>query len=113
MDPKLPIRSLDYTVIFARQMATMREFYERTLDFPLHRQLGPKWLEFRVGSNILALTQRGLAFDDPSPPIGVLRCWRSTQRSNEATFTATSSCPRYPHSAGASTPRPPASAYRC
>jgi hypothetical protein len=27
MDPKLPIRSLDYTVIFARQMPAMREFY--------------------------------------------------------------------------------------
>jgi catechol 2,3-dioxygenase-like lactoylglutathione lyase family enzyme len=72
MDPKLPIRSLDYTVIFARQMPAMREFYETTLGFPLHRQLGPKWLEFRVGSNILALTERGLVFDDPSPPIGVL-----------------------------------------
>ena len=72
MDPKLPIRSLDYTVIFARQMPTMREFYATTLGFPLHRELGPQWVEFRVGSNILALTERGLIFEDPSPPIGVL-----------------------------------------
>ena len=27
MDPKLPIRGIDYTVIFARQMSAMREFY--------------------------------------------------------------------------------------
>ena len=72
MGAKLPIRSLDYTIIFARQMAAMREFYGTTLGFPLHRELGPKWVEFRVGSNLLALTERGARFDDPSPPIGVL-----------------------------------------
>ena len=72
MDPRLPIRSLDYTVIFARQMEAMREFYGTTLGFALHRELGPQWVEFRVGSNLLALTQRGLVFDDPSPPVGVL-----------------------------------------
>ena len=72
MDPQLPIRSLDYTVIFARQMGAMREFYGTTLGFALHRELGPQWVEFRVGSNVLALTQRGLVFDDPSPPVGVL-----------------------------------------
>jgi catechol 2,3-dioxygenase-like lactoylglutathione lyase family enzyme len=72
MDPKLPIRSLDYTVIFARQMPAMREFYGTVLGFPLHRELGSKWFEYRVGSNILALTERGVLFDDPSPPVGVL-----------------------------------------
>jgi len=72
MDPRLPIRSLDYTVIFARQMAKMREFYGSTMGFPLHKELSPRWVEFRVGSNILALTERGGRFDDPSPPIGVL-----------------------------------------
>ena len=72
MDPQLPIRSLDYTVIFARQMAKMREFYGSTMGFPLHKELSPRWVEFRVGSNILALTERGGRFDDPSPPIGVL-----------------------------------------
>ena len=72
MDPKLPIRSLDYTVIFARQMQVMREFYGVTLGFAFHRELGPKWVEFRVGSNILALAERGGAFDDPAPPIGAL-----------------------------------------
>ena len=72
MDPDLPIRSLDYTIIFARQMAAMREFYEKTLGFPLHKERGSRWIEFRVGSSLLALTQRGVVFDDPSPPVGVL-----------------------------------------
>ncbi|MFL6650046.1 MAG: VOC family protein [Sulfurifustaceae bacterium] len=72
MDPKLPIRSIDYTVIFARQMAAMREFYGTTLGFPVHKELGTKWTEFRVGANLLALTERGALFDDPAPPIGAL-----------------------------------------
>lgn len=72
MDPKLPIRSLDYTVIFARQMARMREFYGATMGFPLHRELSPRWVEYRVGSNILALTEPGGRFDDPVLPSGAL-----------------------------------------
>jgi catechol 2,3-dioxygenase-like lactoylglutathione lyase family enzyme len=72
MDPKLPIRSIDYTVIYARQMAAMRAFYAETLGFALHRELSPRWIEFRVGSNILALTQHGGRFDDPAPPQGAL-----------------------------------------
>jgi lactoylglutathione lyase len=72
MNPKLPIRSIDYTVVYARQMSAMRVFYETTLGFPLHRELSPQWVEFRVGSNILALATRGGRFDDPPPPIGVL-----------------------------------------
>lgn len=72
MDPQLPIRAIDYTIVFARQMAAMREFYGTVLGFPLHKELGPQWVEYRVGSNILALTERGMVFDDPSPPIGTL-----------------------------------------
>jgi len=72
MDPKLPIRSIDYTVIFVRQMEAMREFYCTTLGFALHRELSPQWIEFRVGSNILALAAHGARFKDPAPPIGVL-----------------------------------------
>jgi lactoylglutathione lyase len=72
MDPRLPIRSLDYTVIFVRHMAKMREFYELTMGFPLHRELSPRWLEFRTGSNILARTERGGRFNDPRPPVGTL-----------------------------------------
>ena len=72
MDPQLPIRSLDYTVVFARNMPAMREFYGATLGFPLHRELSSKWLEFRIGSNLLALTEHGAVFDDPAPPPGAL-----------------------------------------
>src|SRR3954464_4376116 len=72
MDPKLPIRSIDYTVIFARQMSAMREFYGTTLGFDLHRELGPKWIEYRVGSCILALTEHGGRFDDPRLPVEAL-----------------------------------------
>ena len=72
MDPKMPIRSIDYTVIFARQMSKMREFYGSTMGFPLHRELSPKWVEYRVGSNILALAEPGSRFNDPLPPVGVM-----------------------------------------
>ena len=72
MQSPLPIRSLDYTVIFARQMSAMRAFYGTPLGFPLHRELSTRWVEYRVGSNLLALTERGLIFDDPAPPVGVL-----------------------------------------
>ena len=72
MAAPLPIRSIDYTVIFARQMKAMREFYEHTLGFSLHKELGPQWIEYRVGSNILALTEHGLIFNDPSLPVGAL-----------------------------------------
>jgi catechol 2,3-dioxygenase-like lactoylglutathione lyase family enzyme len=72
VDPKLPIRAIDYTVIFARRMTAMREFYGTTLGFPLHRELSPQWIEYRVGSNLLALTRHGGRFDDPALPIGAL-----------------------------------------
>ncbi len=72
MDPRLPIRSIDYTVVYARQMDAMRQFYEKTMGFSLHRVLSPQWIEFRVGSNILALAANGGRFKDPAPPIGAL-----------------------------------------
>ena len=72
MDSKLPIRGIDYTVIYVRQMLTMREFYGKTLGFPLHRELSPNWVEYRVGSNLLALAEPGGRFNDPPPPVGTL-----------------------------------------
>ena len=88
MQSSLPIRAIDYTVIFARQMGAMRDFYGSVLGFPLHKELGPKWVEFRVGSNLLALTERGLMFDDPSAPIGVL----SVQLAFRVTPSEVASC---------------------
>lgn len=66
------IRQLDYTIVFARDMARMRRFYEDVMRFPIHHELGPQWVAYRVGSNILALTERGLMFSDPSPAAGTL-----------------------------------------
>jgi catechol 2,3-dioxygenase-like lactoylglutathione lyase family enzyme len=62
------IRSIDYTVIFARDMVSMRYFYESVLGFPLIRELSPKWIEYQVGANTLALaTPSRTAADAPTP----------------------------------------------
>lgn len=66
------IRQIDYTVIFARDMAAMRRFYETVLGFPVHQELGAGWVAYRVGSTTLALTQHGRRFPDPAPPAGAL-----------------------------------------
>jgi hypothetical protein len=50
----------------------MRRFYQDILRFPLHQELGSQWIAYRVGSNILVLTERGLMFDDPPTPTGAL-----------------------------------------
>ncbi|MEN3376683.1 MAG: hypothetical protein V7604_2038, partial [Hyphomicrobiales bacterium] len=62
------IRAIDYTVIFVRDMAAMRRFYEDVLGFPLLRELSPGWIEYRVGGNTLALaTPSRTAADAPTP----------------------------------------------
>lgn len=62
------IRSIDYTVIFVRDMAAMRSFYEAVLGFPVQRELSPKWIEYRLGNNTLALaTPTRTAADAPTP----------------------------------------------
>lgn len=66
------IRQIDYTVIYTRDMAAMRTFYETVLGFRLLRELSAHWIEYQVGSNTLALTVRGGRFDDPAPPAGAL-----------------------------------------
>jgi lactoylglutathione lyase len=45
MNPLHEIRQIDYTVIFARDMAAMRRFYETVMEFPLQRTLSDKWIE--------------------------------------------------------------------
>lgn len=66
------IRQIDYTVIFARDMPRMQEFYSGTMGFPVLRKLGDGWIEFGVGSNRLALTTYGLIFNDEPPARGAL-----------------------------------------
>jgi catechol 2,3-dioxygenase-like lactoylglutathione lyase family enzyme len=62
------IKSIDYSVILARDMDAMREFYENVLGFKLSRELSPGWIEYKIGRNILALSKPGLtASDDPTP----------------------------------------------
>jgi catechol 2,3-dioxygenase-like lactoylglutathione lyase family enzyme len=62
------IRAIDYTVVFVRDMAAMRRFYEGVLGFPLLRELSPGWIEYRVGDNTLALARPSLtAADAPAP----------------------------------------------
>lgn len=64
------IRGLDYSIIYARDMAAMRAFYEGIMGFPLERTLGEDWIEYRVGANILALAHprvTAAAKDAPVP----------------------------------------------
>lgn len=64
------IRAIDYTVIFARDMSAMRRFYEDVLGFPLQRELGTNWFEYRIGGNTLALARHRLVAADASTPEG-------------------------------------------
>jgi catechol 2,3-dioxygenase-like lactoylglutathione lyase family enzyme len=64
------IRAIDYTVIFVRDMAAMRRFYEDILGFSLARELSPRWLEYRVGENTLALAKPSLTAGDVPTPYG-------------------------------------------
>ena len=66
------IRQLDYTIVFARDLPRMRRFYEDVMRFAIYQELGSRWIAYRVGSNILTLTERGLMFDDPPPATGAL-----------------------------------------
>ena len=64
------IRAIDYTVIFVRDMAAMRRFYQDILGFPLLRELSPGWIEYRVGDNTLALARPSRTAADVPTPYG-------------------------------------------
>ena len=64
------IRAIDYTVIFVRDMAAMRRFYQDILGFALLRELSPGWIEYRVGDNTLALAKPSLTAADVPAPSG-------------------------------------------
>ena len=106
-DPPLrAIRGLDYTVIFARDLPAMRRFYTEVMRVEAYFELGGgKWVELRVGSNILALSEQGLVIPDRMPPAGTAclqlafrvrcssgtrtaTCWRSTPTFESATSRA-------------------------
>ena len=68
-NPRSPfraIRSIDYTVIFVRDMAAMRRFYEEVLCFPL----SAGWIEYQIGGNTLALARPSRTAADPPTPAG-------------------------------------------
>jgi lactoylglutathione lyase len=69
--PMRAIRSLDYTILWAREMQAMRRFYADVMQFEVYFELSGDWLEFRVGGNILALCRPGLIVPDGTPPGGV------------------------------------------
>lgn len=64
------IRAIDYTVIFVRDMAAMRRFYEGVLAFSLLRELSPNWIEYGIGSNMLVLARPGRTASDAPIPAG-------------------------------------------
>lgn len=64
------IGAIDYTVIFVRDMAAMRRFYEDVLAFPLLRELSPNWIEYGLGSNTLALARPSRTAADAPTPAG-------------------------------------------
>ncbi len=70
LSPFQAIRSIDYTVIFVRDMPAMRRFYEEVLCFPLARELSPGWIEYRIGGNTLALARPSLTATDTPAPAG-------------------------------------------
>src|SRR5262245_61402533 len=61
--PLRKIRNLDFTIIFARNFQAMRRFYEDVMEFPIHTE-APRWIEYRVGASVLALTERGRRWND-------------------------------------------------
>ena len=68
--PFQSIRAIDYTVIFARDIAAMRRFYEGVLRFSPTRELSAGWIEYQIGGNTLALARPGRTAKDAPTPAG-------------------------------------------
>ena len=68
--PFQSISAVDYTVIFVRDMAAMRRFYEGVLRFSLTRELSANWIEYQIGGNTLALSRPGRTAKDAPTPKG-------------------------------------------
>ena len=61
------IRHLDYVVLLCNDLAVMKDFYNETMGFPIQLDTG-SWVEMRVGSVLLTLSQRGRPFEGPPVP---------------------------------------------
>lgn len=68
--PFAAIKAVDYTVIFVRDMAAMRAFYEGVLGFAVDRELSAGWIEYRLGPNTLALANPSRTKGDTPVPAG-------------------------------------------
>jgi len=68
--PFRAIRAIDYTVIFVRDMAAMRRFYEDVLALSLLRELSPNWIEYGLGPHTLALARPSRTSADAPTPAG-------------------------------------------
>jgi catechol 2,3-dioxygenase-like lactoylglutathione lyase family enzyme len=64
------IRAIDYTIIFVRDFQAMRVFYQDVLGLPLSRELSDGWIEYRIGSNTLALARPSRTAADLPVPLG-------------------------------------------
>lgn len=64
--PLAALRSLDYTVIFCRDLPAMVAFYRDILECELDRALSDSWFEFRIGQTVLALSRPGGRFPAPA-----------------------------------------------
>jgi lactoylglutathione lyase len=95
-NPLRAIRQLDYTVVFARDLKAMREFYASVLGFEVTRKMGEGWIEFRIGASILTLTERGVLFNDAPPPMGAL----SLQLAFRVSRSEVDSCAEFIRAAG-------------
>jgi catechol 2,3-dioxygenase-like lactoylglutathione lyase family enzyme len=68
VNPFKAIQAVDYTVIYARDLPAMIQFYETVLGFDLTRTLSPTWREYNIGPNIFVLAKPGpTATDAPVP----------------------------------------------
>jgi lactoylglutathione lyase len=73
------------------------------MAFPLYRELGTQWVEYRVGASLLVLTERGVMFDDPAPPPGAL----SVQLAFRVTRAEVDACAEALRARGVAIVKPP------
>ncbi|WP_341367616.1 VOC family protein [Yoonia sp. BS5-3] len=66
--PFKAIQRVDYTVIFVRDMAAMKGFYENIMQFTVTRTLSADWIEYQLGPNTLVLSRPGRTATDPPVP---------------------------------------------
>ena len=61
------IRHLDYVVLLCNDLFLMKNFYNKIMGFSIYLETD-FWIEMRVGSVLLTLSQRGRTFEGPPVP---------------------------------------------